>query len=249
VSDEARLDELIETLRPAHEAAAREAIERAREIRQAGNGEVDVLRAEIALQEQVMLHFGEAAIPALQPLREEALVELAKACLVEHTRKVEEAEARPNHQALWDEYQEVRRYLRRSQLSAASKARLIAKFPTEVLAMPRPKQTVSYTASDDVILEFLAKSRAACDDQKLASTAISELNTEMSDAGVHPGVISLIRKIAAMPDGKRGCHAFLVRRYMDVAERAGELAPDPMFTAPAETSVRPFASVRSASAA
>jgi hypothetical protein len=54
----------------------------------------------------------------------------------------------------------------------------------------------------------------------------------MERNGVHSGVLSTMRKIKAMPDGKRGFYLFLLRRYADVLEQ--ELR-DPTFVAETET--------------
>jgi hypothetical protein len=52
----------------------------------------------------------------------------------------------------------------------------------------------------------------------------------MAAAGCHPGIMSTMRRIKAMPDGKRGFFLALLRRYVDVLE--AELH-DPAFVAEA----------------
>jgi hypothetical protein len=84
--------------------------------------------------------------------------------------------------------------------------------------MPGPRKSVSYDASAEVIKCYFEQSWAARDEQKAASGLISSINSEMEVAGVHPGVMSTMRRIRAMPDGKRGFHLFLLRRYADVLE-------------------------------
>jgi hypothetical protein len=94
--------------------------------------------------------------------------------------------------------------------------------------MARPRKTARYDADAATIKRFFAESLGAREEQKAASGLISSINSEMEAAGVHPGVMSTMRKIKAMPDGKRGFHLFLLRRYADVLER--ELH-DPAFAA------------------
>jgi hypothetical protein len=97
--------------------------------------------------------------------------------------------------------------------------------------MPRQKKDQRFDASDATIREFFNEMRAAAAEQKAASGIIADLNTRMADAGVHPGVLSAVRRIEAMPEGKRGFFTFLLRRYLDIREQ--ELR-DPTFTAPTE---------------
>jgi hypothetical protein len=107
--------------------------------------------------------------------------------------------------------------------------------------MPRVKKATCYEADVATIRRYFELSWQARDEQKAASHLISATNTEMAAAGVHPGVMSTMRKIKAMPDGKRGFHLFLLRRYADVLEK--ELH-DPMFAAettePAKADPAPF---------
>jgi hypothetical protein len=104
--------------------------------------------------------------------------------------------------------------------------------------MPKPRKNAKYDASAELIRKYFAESWDARDEQKAASKLITALNSEMEGAGVHPGVMSWMRSIKAMPDGKRGFHLFLLRRYADVLEQ--ELH-DATFQPPAEAAVRPFA--------
>jgi hypothetical protein len=107
--------------------------------------------------------------------------------------------------------------------------------------MARPRKTACYDADAATIKKFFAESLGAREEQNAASGLISSINSEMEAAGVHPGVMSTMRKIKAMPDGKRGFHLFLLRRYADVLEK--ELH-DPMFAAettePAKADPVPF---------
>jgi hypothetical protein len=117
--------------------------------------------------------------------------------------------------------------------------------------MPRPKKDVRYDADAATIKKFFEQSWDARGEQKAASQLISATNSEMAAAGVHPGVMSTMRRIRAMPDGKRGFHLFLLRRYADVLEK--ELH-DPTFAAeteakPAEAGPVPFEHARGAAAA
>jgi hypothetical protein len=92
----------------------------------------------------------------------------------------------------------------------------------------RPKKTANYDADADTIKRFFEQSWEARDEQKAASQLISATNVEMEAAGVHPGVMSMMRRIKAMRDGQRGFFLALLRRYADVLEQ--ELH-DPMFAA------------------
>jgi hypothetical protein len=107
--------------------------------------------------------------------------------------------------------------------------------------MARPKKSARYDADSATIRQYFEQSWAARDEQKAASQLISATNIEMESAGVHSGVMSTMRKIKAMPDGERGFHLFLLRRYTDVLEK--ELH-DPMFAAettePAKADPVPF---------
>ena len=94
-------------------------------------------------------------------------------------------------------------------------------------------------ASAATIKRFFAESMAARDEQKLAAAVVREQNAKASAAGVDPAVLATCRRIAAMRDGKRGFHVFLLRRYLDVLE--GELA-DATFSAPEEKAAVPFRS-------
>jgi hypothetical protein len=97
--------------------------------------------------------------------------------------------------------------------------------------MPRVRKTTRYEADAATIRRYFELSWQARDEQKTANGLINGLNSEMAAAGVHPGVMSTMRRIKAMPDGKRGFHLFLLRRYCDILE--GELY-DPTFAAEAE---------------
>jgi hypothetical protein len=92
--------------------------------------------------------------------------------------------------------------------------------------MPRAKNDVRYDASAEVIKRFFAESWAAREEQKTASKLIAAMNSEMEAAGVHAGVLSWMRTIRAMPDGKRGFHLFLLQRYAAILE---EELHDPAF--------------------
>jgi hypothetical protein len=70
--------------------------------------------------------------------------------------------------------------------------------------MARPRKTACYDADAATIKKFFAESLGAREEQNAASGLISSINSEMEAAGVHPGVMSTMRKIKAMPDGKRG---------------------------------------------
>jgi hypothetical protein len=85
--------------------------------------------------------------------------------------------------------------------------------------MPRAKKNVLYDASAEVIKKYFELSWQARDEQKAASGLIAATNTQMAAEGVHPGVLLTMRKIKAMPDGKRGFFVFLMRRYCDVLEQ------------------------------
>jgi hypothetical protein len=102
--------------------------------------------------------------------------------------------------------------------------------------MPRPKKDVRYDASAEVIKQNFEQSWNAREEQKTAPGLISSLNSEMAAAGVHPGVLSTMSSIKAMPDGKRGFHLFLLRRYADILEQ--ELH-DPAFAAQVEAKADP----------
>jgi hypothetical protein len=67
----------------------------------------------------------------------------------------------------------------------------------------------------------------------------------MEEEGVHPGVLSVMRRIRAMPAGKRGFFLFLLQRYAAVLE---EELHDPTFKEPG-AEVHPFGGARTASAA
>jgi hypothetical protein len=97
--------------------------------------------------------------------------------------------------------------------------------------MPRPRNDVRYDADAATIKRFFEQSWDAREEQKAASGLISATNVEMERNGVNSGVMSVMRRIRAMPDGKRGFHLFLLRRYADILER--ELR-DPTFAAQGE---------------
>jgi hypothetical protein len=78
------------------------------------------------------------------------------------------------------------------------------------------------------IREFFAKSMAVREEQRLAGAIARELDAEATAAGVDPAVLATCRRIAAMREGKRGFHLFLLRRYLEVLE--AELT-DPTFSA------------------
>jgi|SRR5688572_17276850 len=81
--------------------------------------------------------------------------------------------------------------------------------------MPRPKKTVVYHANSETVRKFFKRSMEERETQKDASLLISSLNTAMSHAGVHPGVMSFMRRIAATPEGKRGWLVALTRTYLE----------------------------------
>jgi hypothetical protein len=109
--------------------------------------------------------------------------------------------------------------------------------------MPRVRKTTCYEADAATIRRYFELSWQARDEQKAASQLISATNTEMAAAGVHPGVLSTMRRIKAMPEGKRGFFLFLLRRYSDILE--AELH-DPAFAAEAEVQPVPFERARAA---
>lgn len=82
--------------------------------------------------------------------------------------------------------------------------------------MARPKKTVNYNASSETVRRFFERSMQLREEQRDIGTLISSLNIEMSNAGVDPGVLSLCRRVASMPEGKRGTTIALVRFYFDV---------------------------------
>jgi hypothetical protein len=84
--------------------------------------------------------------------------------------------------------------------------------------VPRTRHDVVYDAPVATIREFFERSMQAREDQRDASTFISALNTQMEAAGVSAGVLSKIRKLAALPPGKRGREVALLRWYLDVFE-------------------------------
>jgi hypothetical protein len=100
--------------------------------------------------------------------------------------------------------------------------------------MPRTRKTTRYDADAVTIRRFFEQSWNVRAEQKAASQLISATNVEMEAAGVSSGVMSVMRLIRAMPEGKRGFHLFLLRRYADVLEK--ELH-DPTFAA--ETEAKP----------
>jgi hypothetical protein len=95
--------------------------------------------------------------------------------------------------------------------------------------MARPRKTACYDADAATIKKFFAESLGAREEQNAASGLISSINSEMEAAGVHPGVMSTMRKIKAMPDGKRGPlvpAASLRRRARERAARPRVRRPD-----------------------
>jgi hypothetical protein len=85
--------------------------------------------------------------------------------------------------------------------------------------MPRTRKTTRYDADAVTIRRFFEQSWNVRAEQKAASQLISATNVEMEAAGVSSGVMSVMRRIRAMPEGKRGFHLFLLRRYADVLEK------------------------------
>jgi hypothetical protein len=75
---------------------------------------------------------------------------------------------------------------------------------------------VRYDASAEVIKQYFEQSWNAREGQKTASGLISSINSEMERNGVHPGCLSVMRRIKAMPSGKRGFFLFLLQRYCDI---------------------------------
>jgi hypothetical protein len=90
--------------------------------------------------------------------------------------------------------------------------------------MPRPKKNVTYDANSETVRKFLERALKLSGERKALSKLISELNKQMVDANVHPGVISFCRRIAELPDGKRGMIITLTRVYLDWLE---DLIDDP----------------------
>jgi hypothetical protein len=85
--------------------------------------------------------------------------------------------------------------------------------------MARPKKDLKYDADDQTIQRYFDESMNLRDEQKAASGLISDLNSKMSEAGVHAGVLSICRRFAAMPPGKRGVSVALMHRYLQVLAR------------------------------
>jgi hypothetical protein len=118
--------------------------------------------------------------------------------------------------------------------------------------MPRPRKDVRYDADEATIKRYFDQSWDAREEQKAASGLISSFNSEMAAAGVHPGVMATMRKIKLMPDGKRGFHLFLLRRYADILDKD---LRDPTFAAQTEAKLAegvvsvPFVPARGAAAA
>jgi hypothetical protein len=105
--------------------------------------------------------------------------------------------------------------------------------------MARPKKDVRYDATAETIRRYFEQSWALRGEQRAASGLISDNNAEMAAAGVHPGVMSRMRRLRALPDGRRGFEIWLERRYLDVLE---EELHDPTFKEPArEDATVPFA--------
>src|SRR5918995_6468792 len=109
--------------------------------------------------------------------------------------------------------------------------------------MARPKKTAKYDADDETIIAHFDQSMELYEAQKGASVEISANNKQMQEDGVDPGTLSICRKLARMPAGKRGVSVALLHRYLQVL--AGRLE-DP--TAPRarpegvpHEAVRPFA--------
>jgi hypothetical protein len=73
-----------------------------------------------------------------------------------------------------------------------------------------------YSADAATIKRYFDEVRNTKAEQKTTNLLITGLNVEMESAGVHPGVMSMMHRIAAMPDGKRGLVAFLAKRYFEV---------------------------------
>jgi Phosphatidylglycerol lysyltransferase, C-terminal len=109
--------------------------------------------------------------------------------------------------------------------------------------MARPRKDVRYDADAATIKRFFEQSWDAREEQKAASGLISSLNSEMEAAGVHSGALSMMRRIRAMPSGKRGFFLFLLRRYSDILE---EELHDPAFAAQVEEKADPVPFVQAA---
>jgi hypothetical protein len=82
--------------------------------------------------------------------------------------------------------------------------------------MARPKQHVKFDADDRTIVEYFDLSMELRSNQKSVSGEISDLNSQMAEAGVDPGTLSTCRKLAALPAGKRGVSVALLHRYLGV---------------------------------
>ena len=97
--------------------------------------------------------------------------------------------------------------------------------------MARPKRDGVFDADDQTIIAHFDQSLELYERQKGASGEISENNKGMQDDGVHPGILSICRRLALMPPGKRGMSVALLHRYLQVLASRLE---DPTFKASAE---------------
>jgi hypothetical protein len=84
--------------------------------------------------------------------------------------------------------------------------------------MPKPRKDVNYNARSQVICDYFERSMRLREDQKGGSALISALNKDMASDGVDPGVLSIMRRIACLPEGKRGVTVANMRFYLDVLE-------------------------------
>lgn len=82
--------------------------------------------------------------------------------------------------------------------------------------MARPKKTRKLDADDRTIVKYFDLSMEAKANQKSASADISDLNSRMQDDGVDPGMLSWCRRLAELPEGRRGVSIALLHRYLQV---------------------------------
>ena len=113
--------------------------------------------------------------------------------------------------------------------------------------MPRTPKDAHFDATDDLIISHFDEAMELREQQRESRLELSGHNRRMQDDGCDPGVMAICRRLALMPEGKRGIAVALLHRYLQVlASRLEDPTLPATRNGEAHREATPFAGQRSA---
>ena len=82
--------------------------------------------------------------------------------------------------------------------------------------MPKPPKSATFDAGDAAIQQHFDESLELAGQQKESREELSAHSKQMFADGVGPGIMAICRRLALMPEGKRGIAVALLHRYLMV---------------------------------